>query len=142
MRLRRPFAGLPCPRSTGRGIVSSSISSIVADSDHNARQYYEKMEMVHCWMALKQFPKKTQHRIHRYFKSYFEINTALDESAILNDLTPALRREVALLLIRDTVRRNYLFRSLQVRGASAVVPEGKREREGAWGPSATNPGVT
>ena len=45
-------------------------------------------------MTLKRFPKGLRHRVHRYFKQYFEQRTALDECAILNDLDPALREEV------------------------------------------------
>jgi len=32
----------------------------------------------------------------RYFKKYFEVRTALDEQAILNDLDPALQQEVTV----------------------------------------------
>ena len=68
------------------GYIIANISSIVSASDTNHRAYYERMDMIHTYMALKRFPKPLRHRVHRYFKRYFEQRTALDECAILNDL--------------------------------------------------------
>ena len=49
--------------------------------------------MIHSYMILKRFPKHLRLRVHRYFRRYFEQRTALNESAILTDLNPALREE-------------------------------------------------
>ena len=57
-------------------------------------RYYDKMATIHTYMTLKRFPGGLRHRVHLYFKSYFEQRTALDECAILNDLAPQLRAEV------------------------------------------------
>ena len=51
--------------------------------------------------------------MHRYFRRYFEQRTALNESAILNDLNPQLRAEVSSFLMHEAVRRNALFAGLR-----------------------------
>ena len=91
------------------GYIVASIASIVQQSDSNARAYYEKMDTIHTYMAVKRFPKQLRHRVHRYFKRYFEQRTALDETAILNDLEPALRRAVHEHILHEGVRRSFLF---------------------------------
>ena len=94
------------------GYLIASIATIVTATNANEQQYYERMDQIHAYMKCKNFPPALKHRVHRYFKRYFTERTALDENAILNDLEPALRQDVATFLIHDAVRKNYLFREL------------------------------
>ena len=50
------------------GFVVANVSSIVTQADSNKRAYVERMEMIHTYMSLKQFPKQLRHRVHRHFK--------------------------------------------------------------------------
>ena len=104
------------------GYIIGNISSIVTATDANSRAYYEKMDLIHTYMTIRRFPRKLRRKVHRHFKKYFEERTALDETAILNDLAPGLRQEVGKFLLRDTVRGHFFYQYLPRGMLSKLVP--------------------
>eukprot|EP00614_Pseudopedinella_elastica_P007740 CAMPEP_0172599264 /NCGR_PEP_ID=MMETSP1068-20121228/19323_1 /TAXON_ID=35684 /ORGANISM="Pseudopedinella elastica, Strain CCMP716" /LENGTH=887 /DNA_ID=CAMNT_0013399447 /DNA_START=195 /DNA_END=2858 /DNA_ORIENTATION=- len=94
------------------GFIIASLASVVTTLDTNQKSYYERMEMIHSYMTIREFPPALRSRTHRYFRKFFENHTALDEQAILNDLPPRLRNDVLRLLVNGAVRESYLFRDL------------------------------
>ena len=104
------------------GYIIGNISSNVTATDANSRAYYEKMDLIHTYMTIRRFPRKLRRKVHRHFKKYFEERTALDETAILNDLAPGLRQEVGKFLLRDTVRGHFFYQYLPRGMLSKLVP--------------------
>jgi hypothetical protein len=94
------------------GFIIASLASVVTSLDMNQKTYFDKMDMLHSYMQYRRFPLRLRHRVHRYFRKFFEINSALDEKAILNDLPEALRNDVMLLIVNESITMNYLFRSM------------------------------
>jgi hypothetical protein len=94
------------------GFIIASLASVVTSLDMNQKQYYTKMDTIHSYMSYRKFSTPLRHRVHRYFKKFYEVNSALDEKAILNDLPDNLRTEVMKLIVNESVTMSYLFRSL------------------------------
>ena len=94
------------------GFIIASMSSIVAAVDANARQHSEKMDMINSYMAHHRFPPELKSKMRVHFKKCFEMRTALDEQAILNDLDPKLQQEVGIFLLNDVVHSNPVFKML------------------------------
>ena len=70
------------------------------------------MDLIQAYMCHHKFPPELRSKIRIYFKRYFTSRSALDESAILNDLNPALQSEVSKYLLHDVVRKNPIFLGL------------------------------
>merc|ERR1712232_892756 len=94
------------------GYIIGHISSIISANDLNSRSYYERMESIHAWLRHHGFPIEVRRRLRRYFKAYLAERSALDESAIMSDLSPELRKRVSQCLIDDAVRNHQLFAGL------------------------------
>ena len=103
------------------GYIIGNISSIVTSHDANSGAYFEKMDQIHAYMLIRRFPKQLRRKVHRHFKKFFSERTALDECAILNDMAPQLRQEVAVFLLKDTVKRHILFRYLPKDAIAGLV---------------------
>lgn len=100
------------------GYVVGTIASMVASTDLNATAYYERMEIVHAWLAHHGLPHEMKRRLRRYFKFLMERQSAANESDLWRDLTQELQIEVGEYVVRDTVKSNPLFDRL---GLGAVV---------------------
>ena len=85
------------------GYVIATMSSLVRSIDQNASLYNKKLDGVSSYMVRKRFPKLLKRRIRMYYKSYFEIQTAVDEKAILSELPPHLQSAVANYLVDDDI---------------------------------------
>ena len=91
------------------GYMLSSIGSLVAAIDRQAALNEEKMDEVKEYMRWRKLPRELVGRLRRYYSYYYSRKTAFDESAILGDLTPALRFEVVSCALKDTIGRIPLF---------------------------------
>ena len=91
--------------------MSDSALSTKTD-DLPCYRYFEKMDLIQAYMRHHKFPTELRGRIRVYFKRYFTTRSALDESAVLNDLNPDLQREVSKYLLHDVVRKNPIFLGL------------------------------
>lgn len=104
------------------GYIIGSISLLVSTNDLNTRAFCEKMDLVQAWLEHHQLPVHLRRRVRRYFKAYFTTKSALDESAIMNDLSPDLRGDIGKHLIHDCVRHQPLFKDLPSGVLALLVP--------------------
>jgi len=101
--------------------VIATLSSIVTNQDANQRLISEKMDSIMTYMRVRKFPKQLFRRVRNYYKHYYNMKTALNESSILNELSPKLRSEVALYLIDQTVSDNPLFKDMDATSFSRLI---------------------
>ena len=92
------------------GYLVGNITAIVTSVDAAQRARAGKMEDLHAYMNVRNFPDELRTEVHRYFRRFFDEKSALDESAVLNDLSVQLRTKVG-------ARRT--FSSAPARAASA-----------------------
>ena len=85
------------------GFLVGNITAIVTSVDAAQQARATKMEDLHAYMTVRNFPHELRTEVHRYFRRFFDEKSALDESAVLNDLSPALRTKVAVHLLGDLV---------------------------------------
>lgn len=94
------------------GFVIAEMSSIVVTRDVKTRRFYEKLDTVGAWLEHHELPVPYRERVLRYLREFYRRRTALDEHAILDDLSPDLREELTQHLLPEAVVRNTLFESL------------------------------
>ena len=108
------------------GYVIGVISSLVAVSDANEQACAERMKTIRAWLAHHQFPGELHRRVRRFYKSRFEERTALDEQAILHELSDELREDVMQFLLPGPFRECYLFQrqnaEIVLRFADSIQP--------------------
>ena len=97
------------------GYCIGCITAVVAGQDVAKRAFFERMDTIHSYMRHHDFSPELSNRIRAYFKRYFKLRSAIDGTAIFNDLDPALQQEVGLFLLNGTVRENKIFKR-SVRG--------------------------
>jgi CRP-like cAMP-binding protein len=98
--------------ATFYGYMIGIITSQVAEGDAHAKAYYEKMKKISAWCDHQEFPRVLRRRVRRYFKLYFADKSALDDKAIMEDLSQELRSEITEYLIHPLVRNHMMFESL------------------------------
>jgi len=96
------------------GYVIGTISVVVATRDLNEAAYYDRMDLVSAWIDYHHFPRELRLVIRRYFREYLSAKSAVSESEIYDDLSPALREDVCKYLIKDEVIHNPLFDGLPI----------------------------
>merc|ERR1719253_2392477 len=70
------------------------------------------MNIISAWCNHHAFARPLRRRVRRYFKSYFSEKSALDEQAIMSDLSVELRHEISDILIHPFVRNHFMFAGL------------------------------
>jgi CRP-like cAMP-binding protein len=94
------------------GYMIGIITSQVAEGDAHTKAYYERMKKIAAWCDHQEFPRVLRRRVRRYFKFYFTEKSALDDKAIMEDLSQDLRNEITEFLIHPFVRNHMMFESL------------------------------
>jgi len=80
------------------------------------------MGLIQSWLGYRnEFPRKLRLGVCRYFKELLTQKTALDNTAILNDLSPAFRHG-ACRYIQHEVHHNPLFSDIPARALAYLVP--------------------
>eukprot|EP00928_Gymnodinium_smaydae_P068609 TRINITY_DN5178_c0_g1_i1.p1 TRINITY_DN5178_c0_g1~~TRINITY_DN5178_c0_g1_i1.p1 ORF type:complete len:847 (-),score=206.00 TRINITY_DN5178_c0_g1_i1:190-2730(-) len=103
--------------------IVGSITAIVTTRDLNSHAYRERLDLIQSWLNYHgEIPRSLRKRVRRHFKELLTRKTALDDSAILNDLTPELNHEVSNFLLSDHIRYNVLFDGLPISTISRLVP--------------------
>lgn len=95
------------------GYVVAMLAALMQGLDANARVYNERMEAIVSYMRQRKFPRALFRRVARYYHHYYLRKTALNEQAILSELSASLRHEVAHFLAHDIFLRTYLFKHLK-----------------------------
>lgn len=112
------------------GFVVASAGALLRTMDSNSIKLREKMNDIDsfmrnrvspspsCFIRLclahppQHFPHDLRHRIRRFFRHYYTTRTALDEEALLAELSPQLREEVSVFIVHDLVHGSSLFAEL------------------------------
>jgi len=101
--------------------IIATLSSVVTNSDANKRLINERMDSINAYMTVRKFPLSLARKVRRYYRHYFELRTALDESNILQDLSPSIRNEVAIFLVDQTISANPLFKEMSPQSFSQLL---------------------
>lgn len=104
------------------GFVIAEMSSIVATRDIKTRRFHEKLDTIGAWLEHHELPIPYRERVLRYLRAHYRKRTALDEHAILDDLSPELREELIQHLLPDAIVRNPLFESLPTGTLAHLTP--------------------
>ena len=104
------------------GYIISVISSIVASSDANDREYNERMGTLASWLKYHKMPENVRRNVRSYFKAYFREHSALNENNILDGLAPGLREEVCQYVVPACIRQAPLFVGIPVSFLAKIAP--------------------
>lgn len=92
------------------GYIIGSVTSIVSDMDVNSRAFFTRMDELAGWLdAHEDIPKVLRRRVRKHFKMIFKERCALEDSAVMSELSPQLRGEMAFFIIHECVRCNPMF---------------------------------
>merc|ERR1712196_692095 len=91
------------------GYVVALFATLMQGLDPNERMYHERMESIMCYMRHRNFPQQLFRQVTRYYTHFFKYKTALDENAILEDLSFNLQQEVGEFLAQKLFVKTYLF---------------------------------
>lgn len=86
-----------------------NIASLISNLDPLRAVHLQHRERLDAFMRYRALPLALRHRIQAYHDYLWEQRLVIDEEAILAELPPSLRDEVALHLRRDLVRNVPLF---------------------------------
>ena len=83
------------------GFIIASLASLLASWDINKTVLEGKMDGITNYMKIRKFPRQLYRKVRSYYRHYYNKKTALDEQAILADLSSQLRREVVDFMVSD-----------------------------------------
>lgn len=86
------------------GYVIGNVASLLSKLDSVQAQYVTTMERLEAFLRYRHVPEHLQHHIFDYYKYLWENRMGYDETSVLEDLPPTLRRELSLVLKRDLVK--------------------------------------
>eukprot|EP00741_Cyanophora_paradoxa_P006846 tig00001056_g6621.t1 len=92
--------------------IIGSITSLATSLDKAAALYRERMSAVASYMRYARLPEDLRLRIRGYYDHALRGPLAFDERAILGDLSPALRTEVARFVHKDILMKAPIFRNV------------------------------
>lgn len=92
------------------GYTVGAITSMVTDIDAHAHAYNERLDLVQSWLDRhKELPLVLRRKLRKHFKVAFAAKTALENSAVINQLSPELRGATAFFLVHKHVRHHPMF---------------------------------
>ena len=90
------------------------------------RLVQEELDSISSYCRIANFPKKLGKRVRRYFRHYYATKSAIDQGAILTQLSRTLRSEVAEFMLADMLGTVDIFRSVNSTDSSemwaAILP--------------------
>eukprot|EP00929_Paragymnodinium_shiwhaense_P083576 TRINITY_DN44596_c0_g2_i1.p1 TRINITY_DN44596_c0_g2~~TRINITY_DN44596_c0_g2_i1.p1 ORF type:complete len:984 (+),score=239.12 TRINITY_DN44596_c0_g2_i1:79-3030(+) len=98
--------------SSFNAYVIGRVSVILASKDLNLQTYYQRVDLVNAWLSHHELPTSVRARVRRYFKKSLKHKSAISAAAVLQELPPQLREEVAHCLVHFEVRYNSLFENV------------------------------
>jgi len=105
------------------GYLIGMIGSTIATQDRNAAAYSERMEEIRSWLFYhSDLPKTLRKRIKHYFQKRLTQKAAIEDSAVIDHLSPALLHDVSFFLIPEQVRCNALFSNLPNSALVEILP--------------------
>lgn len=92
------------------GYVIGNVAHILANIDQAKVHYQATLDRLTTFLNYRSIPPDLQRRIRDYYRFLWENRQGYDEAAILAELPPALRTEVALALKRDFIGKVPFFK--------------------------------
>ena len=83
------------------GFIIASLAALLSSWDINKTKFDEKMDSISNYMKVRKFPAFLSRKVKSYYRHYYNKRTALDERAILSELSTQLRREVVDFMVSD-----------------------------------------
>lgn len=126
------------------GFIIGNVASLLSNLDPLRSAHLQQRERLDAFMRYREIPADLRHRVQDYHDHLWDRRMVIDESAVLTELPPGLRAEVALHLRRDLVEGVPLFagaseaflrdvalqmRSLMALPGDVVVRQGQPGRE-------------
>ena len=90
-------------------MIIASVTSIVTSMDANTRLVQEELDAISSWCRISNMSHKLGKRVRRYFRHYYSSRPAIDQGAILTQLSKTLRSEVAEFLLSSLLDNIDIF---------------------------------
>ena len=87
------------------GFVIGNVANLLSKMDMARAQYVATIERVTGFLRYRLVPAPLQREIYAYYKYIWENRMGYDESLVLDELPPALRAELSLVLTRDLIEK-------------------------------------
>ncbi len=92
------------------GYVIGNVANLLANIDQAKAHYQATLDRLSTFMSYRNIPLELQRRIRDYYTFLWQNRQGYDEAAILAELPPALRTEVALALKREFIEKVPFFK--------------------------------
>jgi hypothetical protein len=93
-------------------VIIGSIVDIVTLVDPNTKLVQEEQDAISSWCRISNMPHRLGKRVRRYFRHYYSSRPAIDQGAILKQLSKNLRSEVAEFLLSTLMQNIDIFTCL------------------------------
>jgi len=103
-------------------MIIASLTAVVTFQESNDRIKHEKMGQVVSYINIRRFPRKLGRKIRRHFRELFDAQVAVDETAILNELSADLRIEVSQYLVAEMMEDVMPFKDMSPIQWSIILP--------------------
>jgi voltage-gated potassium channel len=87
------------------GYIIGNVANLLARMDMAKTQYTASLDRLASFFRYRRVPAPLQHHIFAYYRYLWENRMGYDESSVLDDLPPTLRRELSLVLKSDLVKK-------------------------------------
>ena len=111
------------------GSVISTFVAASAASNLKKSQVQSRLDAIVRYMRERKYPRPLFKKVFSYFRHFYD-RVALDESAILNDLSENLRVEVATYMSWRAFRGNELFKTVEIKYLTMILLMTKPVRRG------------
>ncbi len=87
------------------GYTIGNIATVLTNIDISRTRHRERVDKIANFMKSKKIPKHLQERIHHYYRYLWESRRGHDDAAIMDDLPPSFRYEVASILNQEILKK-------------------------------------
>jgi CRP-like cAMP-binding protein len=91
------------------GFMISNLSSVINSLDRQAALNEERLDSVKQYLNWRGLPKPLCRRVKKHYKYFYERQSAFDEVELLKGCPPALRAELSLAVLKETLGKVPLF---------------------------------
>ena len=92
-------------------MLVSNMAAIIANANVGSRNFEEKLNAALEYMRMRKFPRMTMDRVKEYYYVRFMGGKFFDETSILQNLNPELRKEISLYNTRSIRPKTPLLRN-------------------------------
>ena len=96
----------------GFAYIVGEIGTLIANLDKQSQLLEEKLTALRSYLHWRGIPRDLSLRTRRYYEHYYSQRDIFDEQTILKNLNPRLNTEIITYILKDTLGRLALFRTL------------------------------